>query len=449
MNRALVRNVASAFLDRGFIIVAQMAAMALIVRFLPREDYGVMGVVAGFTALVQILNLSIESIILRDHRLYGTDAPRFLLNFMAFNCMKALPMAAAGMVLAWTLPGVYGQPGFLWAVLSLTVITIAECLISPLAVYASARYQQYLVTRVNVLRYSVNLILLTGLLWKPTLQYLFIKDLMVSVVVVAVWAFLARPALNLSFAGTSLRKDVDPRFILRTLGGYSIWVHLVSVGTAIIYRIDALVLSFFAPLSVVGSYSVAKNAANVANVAPAIFGYQNSVALSHARDRTEAFRLTDGFLRLSAYVGFATLIGFLALGIPYLKAVTGDPSVTEIFTWMLCIVSGLVLVKTVASPLVAYINVSGDVRALFVRVMLPLLAIAATCYCVTAKFLGPFGLAIGNFVVALAWLGLLLLEVRRYGYRISRLSGWAGDLQRLRSLIASRWQPAPAAVAEK
>lgn len=447
MKRALVRNVASAFLDRGFIIVAQLAAMALIVRFLPREDYGVMGVVAGYTALVQIVNLSIESVILRDHRLYGPDAPRFLLNFIAFNCMKALPMAAAGIALAWALPAAYGQQGFLWAVLSLTVITVAECLVAPLAVYASARYQQYLVTRVNVLRYSVNLALLAGLLWQPNLQYLFVKDVVVSVTLVAVWAYLARPALGLSFAGTSLRKDVDPRYILRTLGGYSIWVHLVSVGTAIIYRVDALVLSFFAPLSVVGSYNVAKNAANVANVAPAIFGYQNSVALSHTRDRAEAFRLTDAFLRLSAYVGAATLLGFVALGIPYLKVVTGDASVTQIFTWMLCIVSGLVLVKTVASPLVAYINVAGDVRSLFVRVMLPLLVVAAACYCLTASYFGAIGLAIGNCVVALAWLALLLLEVRRYGYRISRLGGWAGDLQRVRSYIAARW--APAAIAEK
>lgn len=433
VNRPLVSNILSSFADKGFTLLAQMAAMVITVRFLPRADYGVIGVVAGYAAFMQIINVSLDSAILRDHRSWNDSPERFLASFICFNLLKAIPLILCGGVLAAVLPVLYSRESFLWAVLSMTILAVTESIIAPLVIYASAKYQQRLVTRLNILRYSLNVLLLPGLILQPTLAYLFVKDVAVMAVLLIAWICVARRSLDLSFSRISFRRDVDPAFILRTLTQYSLWVHLVNVTTAFIYRADAFFLSFFAPLGVVGNYNVALSSANVANVAPSLLGYQNSVALSNCRSQRDAFRLTDSFMRLSAYVGAAMLLGFSLLGIPYLQVVTGDTAVVQTYVYMLCIVTGLILVKTVASPIVAYVNVKGDVRGLFLRVMLPVLCFAALAYYVAASRFGAIGVAVSNVLIAIAWLVLLLVEIRRYGYRMPDRSGFADDLQRVQA----------------
>jgi O-antigen/teichoic acid export membrane protein len=262
---------------------------------------------------------------------------------------------------------------------------------------------------------------------------------------VLVWYVLASRYLALDFSKVSIRTDLDPAFIWRTLTKYSLWVHLTGVATNFIYRADAFFLSFFAPLSVVGNYNVALTGANVANVAPSILGYQNSVAISHSTDQAEGFRLTDVFLRVSIYIGLATLCAFAILGGVYLQWVTGQPVVDDIYAYMMCIVIGLVIVKTMASPFVAYINVKADVRRLFLRVNLPALLFSAGSYYFAARYFGAMGLAVSNIVNAVAWTMLLSMEMRRLGYRLPAPASFASDVRWLRARVLGRMRPHVAA----
>ncbi|MBI3774796.1 MAG: hypothetical protein HY273_04455 [Gammaproteobacteria bacterium] len=441
MNRPLLLNILSSFGDKAFTAVVMLASTVLMVRLLPRSDYGVIGVVMGYGVIIQLFSLSLENAILREHRDYAGNAERFLLNFFVFNAFKALVIITLGFLLAGVLPALYAERGFFWAVCSMSTIVVGDILVGPLVLYASARYEQRLVTMINVARFSLNLILLFGLFYWPSLSYLFVKDVVVTAGFVLAWYGLAGKRLALDFTHVSLRRDVDPAFIWKTLTKYSLWVHMTGVATNFIYRADAFFLSFFAPLAVVGNYNVALTSANVANIAPSILGYQNSVAISHAKDQSEAFRLTDAFLRISTYLGIATLLGFLVLGVFYLQMITGQSNVDDMYLYMVCIVIGLVIAKTIASPLVAYINVKGDVRRLFVRVNLPMLLFASLTYYLSARFFGAPGLAAMNIVNALVWAGLLALEIRRLGYRLPVLLNVAQDVQRLRAYLRATSTP--------
>lgn len=441
MNRPLLTNILSSFGDKAFTAIAMLAATVLMVRLLPRSDFGVIGVVVGYGAIIQIVSLTLENAILREHRAYEGSPERFLLNYLAFNFLKALVMIAFGLLLAGVLPGLYAERGFFWAVLSLAVVFVGDILVGPFVIYASARYQQHLVTAINIGRFSLNLLLLLGLFYWPTLQYLFFKDIVVMSAFVLGWIVLANRYLALDFSGVSFRRDFDPQFIWQTVTKYSLWVHLTGVATNFIYRADALFLSFFAPLAVVGNYNVALTSANVANIAPSILGYQNSVAISHTNDTNEAFRLTDVFLRVSIYIGLVTLLGFAVLGVLYLQVVTGQSTVDEMYLYMMCIVSSLVIVKTIASPLVAYINVKADVRRLFLRVILPALLFAVGIYYLAAWQFGAMGLAVSNILVAVIWMSLLSLEIRRLGYRFPPLTGFTRDVRWLRACVLGKMRP--------
>ena len=423
MNRPLLANVLSSLVDKGFNMAATFAATALTVRLLPRADYGIVGVVAGFGVLLQVLNVGLENAILRDHRDYEAHPERFLLNYLVFSLCKAAALIAVGVGLACVLPGIYQSPHFEWAVGSLVVITITDALVAPLVVYASTQYQQRVVTYVNIVRFSLNLALVAGLVRWPSLAYLLAKDAVMLLVTLAVWAFVARRYLRLNFATVSVRRDLDIGFMYRALTQQSIWFHLVGIANAFIYRADALFLSLFAPLTVVGNYNIALSSANVANVVPAILGYQNTVAISRSSDPRQAFQLTDMFLRVSLYVGLATLFGFVVLGHFYLRLVTGETEVGAIYQYMICIAAGLVVAKTLASPLISYVNAKGDVRRIFMRVSLPSLLFTACSYYLAARLWGAPGVAGANIVNALFWVALTIVEMRRYGYRPHMLMG--------------------------
>ena len=437
MNRNLITNIFSSFVDRAFVILAMFGATILMIRFLPREDYGIIGVVAGYGAFVQVVNIALENVILKEHKEYQENIEKYLLNFIIFSVAKSLIFLVIGIVLAMLLPSIYSEPGFYWAVLSLTLVLVGDSIISPLVLYASTQYKQKWVTIVNVVRYSLNVVVLFGLIYWPSLSFVFVKDIIITLSTLFIWWAVARYTLSLDFSKVSIWKDVEPKFMWTSLTGYSFWVHMTAVATNFIYRSDTIFLSFFCNLNVIGNYNVALTCANTANIAPAILGYHNSVGVSHAKTDKEAFELTDKFLRLSIYVGFITLLGFLLLGNYYLQVVTGERGLDEVYWYLICIVAGLVLVKTIASPFVAYINVKGDVKRLFFRVNLPALVFTAVTYFLSAKYFGAVGVAVSNIIDAVVWGGLLWIEIRYYGYALPSASGFISDIKWIIAKIPS------------
>ena len=65
-------------IEKFFVVGSQFIMLVLLVRLLPHDDYGIIGIVAGYFAFIHILNFSMESIILRDHKKYDHHIEKYI-----------------------------------------------------------------------------------------------------------------------------------------------------------------------------------------------------------------------------------------------------------------------------------------------------------------------------------------------------------------------------------
>ena len=419
LRQKIISNIFSSGIEKIYIIAIQFISSIILIRLLPREDYGIIGIVVGYFAFINIVNISLESIILRDHKKFDDNLNDVMQNFFAFNLFKSILFIFIAIVLSLLLSNIYENSGFIYAIWSVTFITIADAITAPLIIYFSSKFNQKLVTKISIFRYTLSLVLLTGLFIYPELWLIALKDFIVSFIFIFIWFFISKNELLL----TPQFSSIDFKFIKKTLFSYSLWTHLNGVVTNFLYRSDTFFLSFFVSLAIVGNYNIALNSANIANILPMILGYQNSVALSHARDKEQAFKISNHFILLSLLIGLVTIIGFYILGDFYLYIITGQENNNEIFFYMMCIVTGLVIVKSFASPLNAYINIYGKVKNLFVQGMTPILIFSCLIYFYSSFYYGAKGIALANIGVSFFWLFVIVYQSSKNGYIFSTLLG--------------------------
>lgn len=409
LRKKIISNIFSSGIEKIYIIAIQFITSILLIRLLPREDYGIIGIVVGYFAFVNLINISLESIILRDHKKFDNNLNNVMQNFFAFNFLKSMLFVFIAIVLSLVLSNMYNNIGFIYAIWSITFITIADAITAPLIVYFSSKFNQKLVTKISIFRYTLSLILLTGLFVYPELWFIALKDFIVSLVYIVIWFYVSRNKLSF----TPQFSSIDFKFIKETLFSYSLWTHLNGVVTNFIYRSDTFFLSFFVSLAIVGNYNIALNSANIANILPMIIGYQNSIAISNAKDKNQVFRTSNYFILLSLLIGLVTIIGFYVLGDFYLYLITGQENNSEIFFYMMCIVTGLVIVKSFASPLVSYISIFLSVKKMVLEISIPVFFITLILYYASAKYLGAYGISLSNIIIAIIWLILIIFYLER------------------------------------
>ena len=400
MRKKIISNLISSGVEKFFLIGVQFIASIILIRLLPREEYGIIGVVAGYYAFVNFINISMESIILRDHGKFDENLQRTMYSFFIFNLAKSTLFLILAIVLALFLSTIYARYEFVYAIFSITFILIADSMTAPLSIYAATKFNQKLVTKISMIRAGLNLVFLGGIFFWPTLAFIACKDFVVSLVFVAIWFVVVCKRMSVSF---SFRQSGDWAFIRDSFVSYSLWTHLNGVVTNVIYRSDTFFLSLFAGLSSVGDYNIALNSANIANILPMIIGYQNSVALSHAKDKNHIFIISNSFIVLSLALGAITLVSFAICGHWYLELLTGQVFTGDIFFNMMCIVTGLVIVKSFASPLVSFLNIHGSVQKIVLHITLPTLLFALPLYYFGAYFFQSRGLALSNVIISIIW----------------------------------------------
>lgn len=429
MRKQIISNLISSGADKFVTTAVQFLSSILLIRLLPREDYGIIGIVGGYFAFVNILNISLESIILRDHKKYDDNLQRRLNDFFTFNVIKSIFFLVLALAMSMILSLSYKHPDFIFAIFSITFILIADSLTSPLVLYSASNFDQKLVAKISIFRSTIGFLILSGLLVYPQLAYVALKDLLVSVLFVSIWFVVAhkkfniKPTFHFSLSSAAFMKE--------TFLNYSLWTHLSGVVTNIIYRSDALFLSLFVSLAAVGNYNIALSSANVANVMPMILGYQNSVALSNARNKEHAIEISNAFTRLSIYLGIVTLILFYLWGDLFLRIITGQQENSEIVFFMRCIVTGLVIAKTFASPLVAYLTIWGDVVRIVKFISLPMFVVTTALYFIAAMLFNARGVAIANILVGLIWVVALFGETSKLAYKHNNMADFISDLRTL------------------
>ena len=107
------------------------------------------------------------------------------------------------------------------------------------------------------------------------------------------------------------------------------------------------------------------------------------------------------------------MISFIFLGKIYIAFLTGDSEVDDIFYCQIMIVIGLIISKYIASPLVALINIFGDVKHYFRKVSTILFITVFFTYGLSAFYFGIFGIAFSNIVNAVFWLFLVIKYIKK------------------------------------
>lgn len=431
MNSKIHKNIYYSVLEKVYILITQFVASLILTRFLPREEFGAMGVVAGTYAIIQFFNVAVESTILREYKKYSISLDEVLSQFVAFNALKSLLISLVALLIGAGLYFSQGKIYFLYASLSFLFVMIMDIAISPFIVLASTVLDQKLVTKVSIIRWSINALLLLGLFYFRSLKYIMIKDFILMTITIFIWHYFARKKLRLNLKWVKL----DWTFLKKGLLEYSLWAHLIGFVSNIIYRVDAFILYYFISIKAVGDYNIALTAANMANIIPSILAYQNSVALTHTKTNEEAIRTTGRFLRLSLAIGLLTFLGYAVLGKLYLKLMTGDKNVDDIYFYLLNIVAGVLIVKTLIAPLVSYVNIKGNIRDLFFKVKLPLFSIVIFNYVVFSWSFGARGAAVSNIINGIIWAILIFIELNKYQLKISDMGSMKEDINQLKKYV--------------
>ena len=426
MNHKLINNIFNSGIEKIILLSSQFVITMILIRTLGRESYGIIGIVTGYYAILSILNLSIEPIILRDHKKY-TDINKVIFNFEVFNIFKIVILLIFSLILSYFLSKNFTNINFLYSMGSIFIITSLEILISPFVFYASSQYKQQLVTKITFIRVVLNLILAMGLFYIPTLEYIFYKDIVIFIIILYLWINIAYKELNIKFT-TKLFSQIDINFIWKTIVNYSLWSHLTSISTNIIYKIDTVFLSFFVGLNEIGDYNIALNSANVANILPGILGYQNKVALSHTKTEEEAYKISNMFIRLSIYIGLFTFIIFYFFGDFYLYLITGHENNENIYIYMMFIVTGLIILKSFASGFTSFIVIKNNIKSLFIYITLPSLISALILYYISASQFGVYGIAFSNILISLIWLVLLIVYLKKINYVFKEILSFKKDI---------------------
>lgn len=414
MRKKIIINVLYSFVEKFASIGAQFILSIIIIRLLSREDYGIIGAVVGYFVFVNFLNISIESIILRDHKKISENLKGYFSNFFIFNIIKSMLILIVSILIGLYLIKTKDNINYMYAIISYASIFISDSIVAPILVYTTANLNQKMVTKFTAIKILLNLFLSVGLLIYPSLTYLALKDIIVSSVYIFIWFFYFSITYKLSNVFNF--KYFNFNFIKKTILEYSLWTHLNGVVTMFIYKSDIFFLSLFHNLKIVGDYNIALTAANVANIIPMIIAYQNSIAISHAEDNVQANYISNKFLRVSLIVGFISILVFVFGGNLYLKMITGQNDNTNIYSYMIPIVFGLIIVKTIASPLNSYINIKGSVKGLFKSVLLPTFIFTALSYFISAYMFDALTVARVNIINSLVWLILIIRYTKKHKY---------------------------------
>ncbi|MRS01740.1 hypothetical protein EG832_00695 [bacterium] len=423
MKNLITRNILSSVIEKSVTVGSQFFVAMVLIRSLTREEYGALGVMVGYFAFLAVVNISLESIMIRDHAGYDSDLSKYFARFARFNWQKSIILIFISGCVGAGLSFSYQNLNFLFATICLVTVLVADAIVAPLIIYTSVKFKQETVTKLNSLRSCMNLTSLIGLWYFPNLLYWAAKEIIVSVCYISIWFIFAHRYYQIPYTSLFGLVAKTDNFVKNSLLNFSLWTHLNGVVTNFIYRSDTFFLSLFVALTTIGNYNIALNCANIANVLPMILCYQNSVALSHAKDKKEAYQISNMFFRYSIWLGIFTFLPFVLLGKYYIWMMTGDIGVqnTEMSFYMICIVAGLVMVKTFAGPLVSFITIYGSVKSLVLRVSLPVLLLTVFCYYFSAKYYGSYGVAISNIIVSALWLFLLFIDAFRAGYEFPRL----------------------------
>jgi O-antigen/teichoic acid export membrane protein len=374
--------------------------LPVIIRLLPRDEIGVIGIVAGYVAIIAVGNVCPENILIRNF--FKVRYRHFKLSsYLNFSLVKFGLMAAATLVITLFMP----TPTLRTAMFLQAGIIFFGGLTAFFNFIYYVQLKQKFVTAIQIVSQLVGIgVAFYLMMAHQSVIFYYTGLLVVSLMTVAF--FLAVVGKEFDYAGFRVDMQRQKEIIITSLTEFSFWNYLTGFVTNIMYTISPAILSIFAGMGDVGNLTICVLITDFYFIVPMIVQGTGTIALSNLRKRS----LVHHLMRYQLMISLVTLLGFLMLGNPVLLWLSGREEYLVYASTFIMMVFATPL--NTVRPMLSKIVARYDMKNAFVKLFLPTLIFNVGSLVVLSSAYGFQGAVWGNSLSYLFFATMIVLFYR-------------------------------------
>lgn len=388
-------------------------AFVLLVRLLPNEAIGAIGVATGYVVLITYLDIQPIRVLLRDYPGLSVDTfarDELLTALFGFWCLQVIAMIVVAASLSVWVIAPLAIPGLTFVYIALALDFVALSLQGWIKLIYYVNLQQRTATRLSLIIAICRICAYGVLLYWPSLNTYSWILILSAFCTGAVWcvAFTRRFKFRPKWTGklTSL--------IRRTLADYGLWEHLNRTVVNTFFTFHLVILSWFAGISEMGNYTVALRFASLLTLVPAQLNAALQVAGANYSESDHRYMAIQAILKINGLLSMMQFLVIILFGEQIMAILFGDEVAKASFIYALVISLGITLFN-LGYPLIGIINNYCKIEKSFKYVYLPALLVGLVAYFGAAANFGAIGVAWGNVVAfGVLAVGISLFVARHY-----------------------------------
>ncbi len=365
---------------------------AILIRLLSGEDIGVIGLSAGYVALMGFLLVLPESIFIRDFLEIRKRLNEYISAFLGFNAVRGLVLFLFAIPVAFWLSQIQLNPELGSYFLLLVLATLLNTLSGPFREAFYSNYRQARIAFVDLSLNVVSLLVLVALFFSRSVVTYGWLQVLVALIGVGWWYWNARKAIHFRF-----------QWHLRWFGmatdaikGFAIWNHLAGAMMRLVYQADVVILGFFVSLAALGDYTVALTLANVFFVFPQMIQKVMSLSFSQMEKKETVSPVLGVVVRYNTILSLAQFVGYAVVG-PWLIALLSPDNPGTVFLYSLYLAGGVTLLN-ITRPWISLAVVRIPPKRFFTMLFLGPCLLAIGIYWAAANYYGIVGVAQANIL---------------------------------------------------
>jgi len=399
----VLSNTVYSIIDVLLLKASTILAFVLLVRSLPDRDIAAIGIATGYLIFVQYLDVGPIRVLLRDYPKLSADSRsrnELLTALFAFWGLQAIAMLVVTFLLIRWVLGPLKIDGLPLLYSAIVVDFVALTLHGWIKVIYFADFQQRVATLISLAVGVVRLCSYVLLFFVPSLETYSAILIVLALAGSAVWiiAFHRRYRFRPIWHSGSLG------ILRKSLADYGLWDHLNRVVIDTLFTIDLVILSWFADIREMSSYTVALRFASLLRLVPAQLNSALQIASAKAYDGEHRIQVINTMLKVNALVSILQFAIILVLGKWLMTVLFGASAAASALNYAL-ILCGAVTIFNLAYPLIAIVNNYCSLSKGFLFVFLPGLFFGLAAYVTGGAAFGALGMAWCN---VLAYFGLAI-----------------------------------------
>ncbi len=423
LKEQLAKQTGLSLLNTAMVTLFGVASFFFLTKVLPREEIAIMGIAAGFLAMLTPILITPDIALFRNYGDIRKRFNQFVSAFLLFWVARTVAVMLIIIVGAFLLFSSKGNLFILYVIGSGIVMNLNMLRASIQEIFY-VEMKQRDILNLNFAYHIIFLILLYAVYVRPSLAVYLLVWLGVSVLFSAAWifrlfrAFHFKPEFNLSQAKTIV-SDI--------LSKVAVWTHLISSVTQAIYRGDIFFLGFFATAFVAGNFTIALMLSSLFVFVPQILQKMCLTGLTRTTNPKMDLKMTNVFVKYNILISLIQVTGYWLFG-RFVLSLIDAQNYNDIFELGWYIVLGSSLFNVIR-PLHSLCIARADLKKYFWSVYFPAGLVAVIAYGLAAFWFGGLATAQANILVyGVLSLLIFVFSVRHMKYALP--SEWVTSEER-------------------